>query len=268
MTLQVGTLELSSAPLEGLTFATVKSRALRARADITFCVPTDGGSNLPLVILLHGVYSSHWAWAVKGQAHRTLQRMIGAGEIPPMALAMPSDGLWGDGSAYIPHPGQDFEKWIVDEVPAAAAAAHPRVTEKSPLFLAGLSMGGFGALRIGAKYPARYRAISGHSSITHLQELKKYVKETLASFGARAGDQSVLDTMERNREKLPKIRFDCGLQDPLLGANRELHLRLTELGIAHVYEEFPGGHDWEYWTARLPETLKFFGQALRADGGK
>src|SRR5579872_6172694 len=118
-------LESSPAPLEGLTFATVKSRALRGRADITFFVPgATQGTDLPLVVLLHGVYGSHWAWAVKGNAHRTAQRMIEAGEIPRLALAMPSDGLWGDGSGYLSHPGLDFEKWIVDEVPAAAAAAH------------------------------------------------------------------------------------------------------------------------------------------------
>ena len=49
-----------------------------------------------------------------------------------MILAMPSDGLWGDGSAYIPHPKQDFEKWIVDEVPTAVGSAVPQVTPRSP----------------------------------------------------------------------------------------------------------------------------------------
>jgi hypothetical protein len=67
--------------------------------------------------------------------------MIAAGEIPPLVLAMPSDGLWGDGSAYLPHLEQDFEKWIVEEVPLAAAEASDLVSAESPLFIAGLSMG-------------------------------------------------------------------------------------------------------------------------------
>ena len=63
------------------------------------------------------------------------------------------DGLWGDGSGYVGHAGgADFERYVVEEVPACAAEAVPggAVGPGSPLFIAGLSMGGFGALRIGA----------------------------------------------------------------------------------------------------------------------
>src|SRR3954453_13050812 len=86
--------------MEGLLFVTVKSQSLRGRADIIFFAPEEAKQRIdvPLVVLLHGVYNSHWAWALKGGAHRTLQRMVRSEEIPPMALAMPSDGLWGDGS--------------------------------------------------------------------------------------------------------------------------------------------------------------------------
>ena len=78
---------------------------------------------LPLVILLHGVYGSAWSWPLNGGAHLTVARLIEAEEIAPVALAMPSDGLWGDGSGYVPHADADYERWIVDEVPAAAALA-------------------------------------------------------------------------------------------------------------------------------------------------
>jgi putative tributyrin esterase len=211
------------------------------------------------VTLLHGVYGSHWAWAVKGGAHRTLQRLVSAGEIPPMALAMPSDGLWGDGSGYVPHETRNFEKWIVEEVPAAAVAAMHCVSPESALFIAGLSMGGFGALRLGAKYPERYRAISGHSSVTHFEQLKKYVEEDLGRIAPNREDHSVLETMLRNHAALPPIRFDCGTEDHLLEHNRELHRQLEANGVAHCYEEFPGGHDWAYWEKHLEETLRFFG---------
>ena len=113
---------------------------------------------LPLVILLHGVYGSAWSWPLLGGAHLTVARLIEAEEIAPVALAMPSDGLWGDGSGYVPHSDADYERWIVDEVPAAAALGDDRVTPDSPLFIAGLSMGGFGALRLGAKYPIGFAA--------------------------------------------------------------------------------------------------------------
>jgi hypothetical protein len=63
---------------------------------------------------------------------------------------MPSDGLWGDGSGYVPHASQDFERWIVDEVPVATRIAVPACDDASPIFIAGLSMGGFAALRLNA----------------------------------------------------------------------------------------------------------------------
>ncbi len=46
--------------------------------------------------------------------------------------------------------------------------------------------------------------------------------------------------------------------DPLLEANRALHDGLTRAGVAHVYEEFPGGHEWGYWETDLADTLRFF----------
>jgi putative tributyrin esterase len=250
---------------EGLRFLTVKSRALGGRADITLFAPREAESrkDIPLITLLHGVYGSHWAWAMKGFAHRTLQKLVTAGEVPPMALAMPSDGLLGDGSGYIPHQGRNFEKWIVDEVPAAAATLLPCVSANSKLLIAGLSMGGFGALRLAAKYPQRYEAASGHSSITHFEQLKKFIVEDIGSYGAKPEDFSVLETMLRNRAQLPPIRFDCGTDDVLIGHNRTLHQELTAHGIQHQYEEYSGGHEWTYWQKHLADTLRFFAGVLK-----
>jgi len=206
------------------------------------------------------VYGSHWAWTLNGGVHHTARRLIEAGEISPMAIVMPSDGLWGDGSGYIRHAdGHDFEKWIIEEVPAAAALGAPGViTEQSPLFIGGLSMGGFGALRIGSKYPTRFHAIAGHSSVTHLDQLVQFIEEPIADCGVSSIDRSVLDTMLTHRDQLPPIRFDCGVDDLLIEPNRALHRALETQGIAHLYEEFPGAHEWPYWEQQIERTLRFF----------
>jgi Predicted esterase len=251
---------------DDLRHVTVKSPALGQRADLTVHVPpaARGVSDAPLVILLHGVYGSHWAWALKGGAHRTNARLQHEEGLPPFVLAMPSDGLWGDGSGYLPHRTQDFERWIVDETPAAAALAADCITPGSPVFIAGLSMGGFGALRLAGKYPARFRAASAHSAITEFSQMKDFVEERLGAFTALEEDRSVLDTLLRHRDRLPPIRFDCGLDDPLLSANRALHAALRNAGIFHLYAESPGGHEWSYWETQLAETLRFFARVLRA----
>ncbi len=250
---------------DGLRHVTVKSAALAQRADMSVYVcpgAAEKAAGVPLVILLHGVYGSHWAWALKGGAHRTAARLVAEGLIPPMVLAMPSDGLWGDGSGYLPHRTQDFERWIVEEVPVAAGYAAPCLDADSPVLIAGLSMGGFGALRLAGKYPGRFRAASAHSAATHFDQLCSVTEEPPAAFTTLEEDRSVLDTLLRNRAKLPPFRFDCGTEDWLLEPNRALHSGLEGSGIPHVYEEFPGAHEWSYWERHLEDTLRFFGEVL------
>lgn len=263
------TLEIADARFlhDGLLPVTFKSRSLGARADMTLFVPPgiQGAADVPIVILLHGVYGSHWAWPLKGGVHRTAARLIENGEIPRMVLAMPSDGLFGDGSGYVRHPsGADFERYIVDDVPACVSEVVPSVGTNSPKFITGLSMGGFGALRLGGKYAARFRGISGHSSITHFQQLSRFVEEPLSAYGPPPeSEQSVLHWLETNRAQLPPLRFDCGTSDPLIDDNRALHRDLDVRGIPHIYEEFPGGHEWPYWEQHVEDSLRFFGSLLR-----
>ncbi len=261
------TLEVSDpalAPL-GLRFVTVKSAALGQRADITLFVPpqAEGRSDVPVVTLLHGVYGSHWAWAFKGGAHLTAQRLVDAGEIPPLVLAMPSDGLWGDGSGYLRHATQDFERWIVDEVPAAVQQACAACGPASPQCIAGLSMGGFGALRLAGKHPERFVAAAAHSALTEVGQLDALLAESRAAWSADPADQRVLDALKAARQPLPALRLDCGRDDALLAANRQLHADLLAAGIAHEYAEHPGGHGWAYWSVHLEDTLRFFGAALQ-----
>ncbi|WP_239490212.1 alpha/beta hydrolase family protein [Luteitalea sp. TBR-22] len=244
---------------DGLRHVTVKSASLRGRGDVTVWAPQVDEPPAGLVILLHGVYGSHWSWALQGGAHRTAARLVAAGDIPPFALAMPSDGLRGDGSGYVRHgDGFDAARWVVDEVPRAAREAIPGLSPEAPRFIAGLSMGGFGALRLGATHPGAWRAVSGHSSITHLSQMAQFIEEDVASLGAASGDVSVLDAMVGAGDRLPAVRFDCGVDDQLIEENRALHRALAERGIPHVYEEFPGAHAWEYWERHLEDSLRFF----------
>ncbi|MCW0220484.1 MAG: alpha/beta hydrolase-fold protein [Prosthecobacter sp.] len=254
--------ESSFAP-PGVSFVTVKSTALKRRADLSLYVPPEtSAKSLPLVILLHGVYGSHWAWLFKGGAHQVLDRLIKEENLPPMMLAMPSDGLWGDGSGYARHADADYHRWIVEEVPAAAALVDPRVN-RAPRFIAGLSMGGYGAMRLGALHPEKFGAISAHSSCTDIAHMQGFVEETTAQFDLKEEPPlSVIACMKLNASRLPPLRFDCGSEDILIEHNRLLHQQLDQEGIPHEYEEFSGGHTWEYWHEHLAESLRFFSKVL------
>lgn len=115
---------------------------------------------------------------------------------------------------------------LVEEIDGAEAG--------SLLFIAGLSMGGFGALRIGAKYSGRFLGISGHSSITCLEQMKLFVEEDLMGYAQEHKvDEDWLSTFPQYRGSLPPIRFDCGIDDSLIEYNRELHRKMVKQEIPH-----------------------------------
>lgn len=244
---------------EGLRTVTVKSAALRGRGDVSVWVPEAAEMGI-LLVLLHGVYGSHWVWPLKAGVPRTAQRLLSAGEIRPMVIAMPSDGLGRDGSAYLTHPdGMDVERWIVEEVPAIARLAAPALRADAGVVIGGLSMGGYGALRLGAKYADRFRGISAHSAICTIEGMASFVEEPLSDYLACAPREELdpLEWLRRHREHLPRLRFDCGIEDNLLAGNRQLHAALEADEMAHEYNEFPGGHTWSYWQEHVVETLRF-----------
>ncbi len=249
---------------DNLRFITVKSANLKARGDILLFHPPDSNqAKIPLIILLHGVYGSSWAWALKAGVHRTALALIEKATIKPVAIAMPSDGLWGDGSGYLLHDGGNFEKWIVDDVPAAIReTAHLDLAEDQ-VFISGLSMGGFGALRLGIKYQDRFAGISAHSSITAIDQLSLFVEEPVDKFLEKnMAESSVWDVVKSKNHQIPPLRFDCGTEDHLIEYNRKLHGQLQEAGIKHYYQEYPGGHDWSYWEEHVVESLLFFDQLI------
>jgi S-formylglutathione hydrolase FrmB len=244
--------ELSDPAFEsdGLRHATANSRALGRRGDVTFWTSHDDGTPTPLVILLHGVYGSHWAWAHKAGAHHTAATLG-----TPVALAMPSDGLFGLGSGYVPHAGGDFTAWILEEVPWLTAQALPGVDADAPVALVGLSMGGFGALLLAGRHPARVHAANGMSSITDFSQMRFFVGD-ISAYDVDDRDRSVLDALVSASPR-PRVRFDCGSSDPLIEPNRALHAALLDAGVDHEYVEHDGGHEWSYWSAHLAAALEF-----------
>lgn len=242
-----------------LRFLNFRSDALGGRGDVLLFTPPqfDTAECLPFLILLHGVYGCQWNWWLNGDIATTATQMLADSSLIPMLIAMPSDGLWGDGSGYVPHAHADYERWIAEDLPTCLRELFPQL-DGERFFLAGLSMGGFGALRLGMKYADRVAGISAHSSVTKVTQLSQFIAYPPSSF-LHAGeiDTDLLHWAKVNRDHLPPIRFDCGTEDTLIDGNRELHRALTELSVSHVFEEYPGGHDWPYWTEHVRRTLAF-----------
>jgi len=249
---------------ESLRFLNFRSDALGYRGDAVLFTPPgfETTQRVPLLILLHGVYGCQWNWWLNGDLANTATEMLSENSMAPMMIAMPSDGLWGDGSGYVPHAHANYEQWIAEDLPACLGELFPQLALKK-FFLAGLSMGGFGALRLGMKYAARVAGISAHSSVTNVAQLPRFIPYPTSAFlYAGETDTDLLHWAAANRAQLPPIRFDCGMEDSLLEDNRELHQAFDAMGVPHVYEEFPGAHDWDYWAKHVRRTLAFCSQVL------
>ena len=249
---------LSESP-DRLRDLTVLSPALGRRADVTVYAAAGAADvdSLPVVILLHGVYGSHWAWARSGFAHVALADLVTAGQVAPMVLAMPSDGMFGIGSGYLDRAGENAERWIVQEVPEAVRLVHPTAA-LDDVSIAGLSMGGWGALRLAALHPGRFRAAVGMSPLTRVAHVADYAPiEMRARHAPRVELPELLDALVAAGSRLPPVRITCGIEDELITDVRRLHDGLSAAGIPHEYAEGPGGHSWDYWTQDVRTALRF-----------
>lgn len=247
---------------DGVYNLTVLSPALGRRADLSVFAPPGHQemSSLPIVILLHGVHGSHWSWTRNGNAHTTFAELVAKGRVRPMVLAMPSDGLFGIGSGYLPRTGEDAEAWIVSEVAEAVRLVFPRA-DASDVSIAGLSMGGWGALRLVGLHPTRFRAAVGMSPLTETAQVAKYAPHHLREAHNLDWPYPRLgDLLTSTSNLLPPLRITCGTDDELSGAVKQLHQELARAGISHQYAENPGSHTWDYWEEDLRNALLFIGR--------
>lgn len=241
-------------------FLTVHSSHTRRRHDVHLYNVASINYNTPIVILMHGVYGSSWVWMHLGgvdKAYQQIKSELGTSEF---LLVMPCDGGLFDGSAYLPLSAhENYENWIMQDVIEAVIKSVSEVTENSRIYLCGLSMGGYGALRLGAKYAKQIAGVSAHSSITKLTDLSQFVEEPLSEYRCDdINEDNIEYWLDKNKSELPPIRFDCGIQDSLMPGNIALHEFLEKQKIAHIFESFDGDHQWEYWHEHVKKSFMFF----------
>jgi len=203
-----------------------------------------------VLLQLHGKSDDHRAWLEKSRLSSHVERM-------PLIVVMPSGGnFWwsnvtpegADGSYDL-----NYEGYLVQDLWAHVNATFP-VRAGARWAIGGLSMGGFGAIRLGLKYPDRFCSIFAHSSVIKTtRELEQIFP--LISPAQRTDMDCYLWAEKRTREDLPRLGFDCGLDDQLIGDNRRFHAHLERLGLPHTYAEHEGGHTWDYWDLHVHTAL-------------
>ncbi|MGD2173815.1 MAG: alpha/beta hydrolase family protein [Candidatus Brocadiaceae bacterium] len=229
------------------------------QADMTVILPEiETPPPYPALYLLHGLSDDDTIWTRRTSLERYVAEM-------PLVVVMPDGGRGFYTDAV---RGPDWEKHIMQDVIGFAERFFPLIPERSGRVIGGLSMGGYGSMKLALKYPEWFCSVVAHSSAFDLSARLKdpeRAEEFSLIFGQApaGGDNDVFALAEQvDRTVLPAIRFDCGTEDGLLVENRRFHQHLQELGIEHEYAEFPGGHEWAYWDGHIQEALSFHAAAL------
>ena len=213
----------------------------------------EGEGPWPVLYLLHGLSDDHSAW----QRRTSLERHAAA---LPLIIVMPD----GHRSFYCndPRPGGGrYEAHLVQDVVGFIDRTFPTIPRRGGRAVAGLSMGGYGAIMLALRHPDVYSVACSHSGalfFTHRPNAKRPDVQAYAkALGPKTYDCFDLARKLKRSKRRLALRLDCGTDDGLLAANREFHAHLAKLGLAHEYAEFPGGHNWAYWDEHVQQTLGF-----------
>jgi putative tributyrin esterase len=267
----------------------------------------------PVAIYLHGAWGSETDWTERGQLGMTMDSLVATG-MQEMIVVMPDgdDGWWttwhglNDVAACrratrqesadtycVPWP--KYDDYVVHDVVAHTDSLYRTEPQRESRGIAGLSMGGYGALTIAARNPGTFSVAASHGGV--LRPALLIDSSTVATTGAptvrdastrdelRAvsgsrwtiiepafGSDSVswitrdpahlIAQMIRRGDVVPSMLVDVGSGDSLLPMNRAFRDRMAELNVPVLYAEWPGSHDWTYWRAHLPDSLLFIAERL------
>ena len=220
------------------------------------------GETLPVLYLLHGYSDDSTVWLRRTSLERYLDDVR-------LIVVMPDGGHEFYTNAVT---GYDYETFMVEELPCLVRGWFPVDAGLRRQSIGGLSMGGYGAVRLGIKYGDRFASIHAHSGaydIEHRLQAEDSLPHLQRVFGESvAGTDSDIFHLVRTSDPavLPAIKIDCGDEDHCLHDNRNLTEALTAAGIDHQYDEYEGGHDWEYWDTHIQEAVAFHMEHLEAVG--
>lgn len=223
---------------------------------------------LPVVYLLHGLSDDASMWSRRSSIERyACERGF--------AVVMPDGGR----SFYInPKEGAPYGDFIEEELPAFVRAAFPVSEKREENFIAGLSMGGYGALRCALAHPDRFAAAAGLSGVADISSFRSRQaalpeeavwKEMHHLFGNSVADELNLFKLAEKVpvSRQPHIFMACGTEDFLYEDNRKLRQHFLKLGWRNYhYEEGPGAHTWAFWDAWIPKALDFFLETRTSPG--
>jgi S-formylglutathione hydrolase FrmB len=192
--------------------------------------------------------------------HRAADELWAQGELEHFIIALPEGGML---TYWLNHAndGPRYEDYLLQDVVGEIDATHRTIPDARHRAVGGLSMGGEGALRLALSHPEVFGIAGAHSPTTRL----KYEDRPGAFFGDLEYWQRNNSLWLAKHAGVPaglKVWIDVGEADPWVFSARELHKALNDRDVEHRYAENAGTHEAEYWTANLPDYLRFYASAF------
>ena len=268
-TAKVDTLAIASAAMH---------RTYRAAVVLPASYTKHKKAHYPVLYLLHGAYGHFDSWLKSPADKQLLHRLADQYNLIIVTPEGETFAFYLDSPV---NPASQFETYLTKEVLPAIDGAYRTVPDRRGRVIAGLSMGGHGALYLAARHPDLYCAAGSMSGALDLMSINRKLSPADAAKRAqlwapvlgseadhpeRFAANSVVNLVDQlHRNGLPLI-LDCGVDDGLLEINREVHRRLVYNHTPHDYTERPGAHDWPYWQNALPYQVLFLQQVLQDNG--
>ncbi|HYG99042.1 MAG TPA: alpha/beta hydrolase family protein [Terriglobales bacterium] len=219
----------------------------------------------PVVYLLHGLYGSHENWETRTNVVKYARAL-------PIIIVMPDAGdSWYVNSAT--QPQDRYEDYIIKDLLTEVENRFRVLRLRSARMIAGLSMGGYGALKFALKNPQTFGMAASMSGAFNAPaelgaERPDFAQKLQEVFGelqsaARTDNDLLLLIAKQKPGAVPYLYIDCGTADYFLAANRRVAAALAAQHVAYEYHELPGIHDWEFWNRQVESVLsKFAGRAM------
>jgi enterochelin esterase-like enzyme len=242
---------------------TYDSKTMGGKRTYGVALPPDYDLNLtqryPVIFLLHGGHGSPTSWFNKkqGDALETLQRLYGAGKLPPSIIITP-DGNDRRGSSpywdpqYIDGPNGKVVTAVGDELVKVIQDRYRTLPTPDYWAIGGLSSGAWGATNVGLHNLNHFSIVFSHSG---------YFRD---KSGPQNSPINFVKKLSSQQRRQLRIYLDTGKEDTSsLKENRRFHTVLNQLGIENVLREFSGEHTWQYWREHLADSLTFVGKQFQ-----
>ncbi len=219
--------------------------------------PRETPQQYPVLFLLHGLHSNYSAWSRYSSVERYAYEK-------GLALVMPDAGR----SFYTNmRYGYRYFDFFSQELPKVANRLFPLSRDRSQRFIAGVSMGGYGAFKLALSNPEQYAAaasISGALSLTQIEDPDPLLPEWPIIFGDNSkianSEDDLLHLAKRyyHQKQFPLSLFQCcGTKDFLYQSNQHFLKNVNELGLDLYYEESSSGHEWQYWDDQIKKVIEW-----------